>query len=332
MAIGSDRPARPAGDRARDAAAHPRRRLPPPHRRPARRGRLTEKGSRCPPSPPNSTGPPHPAAPQPRSAPLATLAAPPLPAHRPDTARAGRAAADAGAVRARDRAGPEAGAAHRAGLRGVRRDRHDRPADPAEHDVRGDRRARRPRDRRAARAAHRADLAGAALARQPGRRVRDDRAAGRCPARVAPSLRGIELPHRPAPASLWFLVAAALFTVGMYGVAETLAARVPRPRSTSLACRRSRSCRGSSPARCSRSRRCPSGSTWFTRFLPLTHALALVRYGLLGDPSGLAHLADEQRRRDGRAQPRGRRPVRRGGAGRRDPRVPAQRRAVTPSI
>jgi ABC-type polysaccharide/polyol phosphate export permease len=27
--------------------------------------------------------------------------------------------------------------------------------------------------------------------------------------------------------------------------------------------------------------------TWFARFLPLTHALALVRWGLLGDSNGL---------------------------------------------
>jgi ABC-type polysaccharide/polyol phosphate export permease len=31
----------------------------------------------------------------------------------------------------------------------------------------------------------------------------------------------------------------------------------------------------------------PVGLTWLARFLPLTHALALVRYGLLSDPSGL---------------------------------------------
>jgi hypothetical protein len=31
----------------------------------------------------------------------------------------------------------------------------------------------------------------------------------------------------------------------------------------------------------------PAFLTWFARFLPLTHALALVRYGLLRDPSGL---------------------------------------------
>jgi hypothetical protein len=30
--------------------------------------------------------------------------------------------------------------------------------------------------------------------------------------------------------------------------------------------------------------------TWFARFLPLTHGLALMRYGLLGDASGLHHI------------------------------------------
>jgi len=31
----------------------------------------------------------------------------------------------------------------------------------------------------------------------------------------------------------------------------------------------------------------PIGLTWIAKFLPLTHALALVRYGLLGDSTGL---------------------------------------------
>ena len=34
----------------------------------------------------------------------------------------------------------------------------------------------------------------------------------------------------------------------------------------------------------------PLGLEWFARFLPLTHALALMRYGLLGDSSGLASI------------------------------------------
>ena len=34
----------------------------------------------------------------------------------------------------------------------------------------------------------------------------------------------------------------------------------------------------------------PAFLAWITRFLPLTHALALVRYGLLDDPSGLHNI------------------------------------------
>ena len=34
----------------------------------------------------------------------------------------------------------------------------------------------------------------------------------------------------------------------------------------------------------------PIGLTWVARFLPLTHALALMRYGLLGDGSGLHNI------------------------------------------
>ena len=89
---------------------------------------------------------------------------------------------------------------------------------------------------------------------------------------------------------LWFLAAALLFTVAMYGVAETLAARVPRSEEyiarlpaiaivpwflagslfpiTSL----------------------PLVLAWLARFLPLTHALALMRWGLLHDSSGLQNI------------------------------------------
>ena len=34
----------------------------------------------------------------------------------------------------------------------------------------------------------------------------------------------------------------------------------------------------------------PGFMTWVARFLPLTHGLALMRYGLLGDASGLDHI------------------------------------------
>src|SRR5437868_5871297 len=34
----------------------------------------------------------------------------------------------------------------------------------------------------------------------------------------------------------------------------------------------------------------PGGLTWIAKFLPLTHGLALMRYGLLGDDSGLHNI------------------------------------------
>jgi len=34
----------------------------------------------------------------------------------------------------------------------------------------------------------------------------------------------------------------------------------------------------------------PGRFTWITRFLPLTHALVLMRYGLLGDNTGLHNV------------------------------------------
>ena len=98
--------------------------------------------------------------------------------------------------------------------------------------------------------------------------------------------RGISF-NGSATGAVWFLAVCSLFTVGMYGAAEILAARVPRTEEyigrvpviaivpwflagslfpiTAL----------------------PTGLEWLARVLPLTHALALVRYGLLSDPSGL---------------------------------------------
>jgi len=98
--------------------------------------------------------------------------------------------------------------------------------------------------------------------------------------------RGIPF-HATGTGVLWFAAAALMFAIAMYGAAETLAARVPSQEEyigrvpviaivpwfiagslfsiTAL----------------------PVGLTWITRFLPLTHALALMRYGLLQDSSGL---------------------------------------------
>ena len=88
------------------------------------------------------------------------------------------------------------------------------------------------------------------------------------------------------------LAAASLFTVGMYGVG--------RDRSPPV-CRAPEEYIGRVPAIAivpwffagvalpdhGTARR---SSTWIARFLPLTHALALVRYGLLNDSTGLHNI------------------------------------------
>ena len=98
--------------------------------------------------------------------------------------------------------------------------------------------------------------------------------------------RGIPF-HATGTGVIWFLATALLFTVAMDGAAETLAARVPSQEEyigrvpviaivpwfiagslfsiTAL----------------------PVGLTWVTKFLPVTHALALMRYGLLLDDARL---------------------------------------------
>jgi ABC-2 type transport system permease protein len=85
----------------------------------------------------------------------------------------------------------------------------------------------------------------------------------------------------------WFLAAVGLFTIGMYGAAETLAARVPRAeeyiaRVPAIAIVPWFLAGSLFPITA-----LPGFLTWIARFLPLTHALALVRYGLLDDPAGL---------------------------------------------
>src|SRR5437764_3516337 len=86
---------------------------------------------------------------------------------------------------------------------------------------------------------------------------------------------------------LWFLGAAVLLTVAMYGAAETLASRVPRQeeyvaRIPAIAIAPWFLAGSLFPITAM-----PLGLTWIARFLPLTHALALMRYGLRGDSSGL---------------------------------------------
>jgi ABC-2 type transport system permease protein len=103
---------------------------------------------------------------------------------------------------------------------------------------------------------------------------------------VAARARGIHL-DASASGVVWFVAAAVLFATAMYGVAETLAARVPRAeeyiaRVPAIAIVPWFLAGSLFPITA-----LPTFLTWVARFLPLTHALALVRYGLLGDPHGL---------------------------------------------
>jgi ABC-2 type transport system permease protein len=101
--------------------------------------------------------------------------------------------------------------------------------------------------------------------------------------------RGIHF-HASTTGVLWFLAAAVLFTIGMYGAAEILASRVPRQeeyiaRVPAIAILPWFLAGALFPITA-----LPVGLTWIARFLPLTHALALMRYGLLGDSSGLHNI------------------------------------------
>ena len=101
--------------------------------------------------------------------------------------------------------------------------------------------------------------------------------------------RGIHF-NATATGVVWFVAAAALFTVGMYGVGETLASRVPKAeeyiaRLPAIAIVPWFLAGSLFPISA-----LPGFLAWFAKFLPLTHGLALVRYGLLGDSSGLHNI------------------------------------------
>jgi ABC-2 type transport system permease protein len=91
--------------------------------------------------------------------------------------------------------------------------------------------------------------------------------------------------HISATGAAWFAAAALLFTVFMYGVAETLAARVNRQEEYI----------GATPVVAILPfflagalfpiTAMPGFLTWIAKFMPLTHALALMRYAFV-DPAG----------------------------------------------
>ena len=106
---------------------------------------------------------------------------------------------------------------------------------------------------------------------------------------AAAAARGI---HFDASTSgvLWFLAATALLGVGMYGLAEILAARVPKQeeyiaRVPAVAIVPWFLAGSLFPISA-----LPEPMHWIARFLPLTHALALVRWGLLHDPTPLENI------------------------------------------
>ena len=101
--------------------------------------------------------------------------------------------------------------------------------------------------------------------------------------------RGIHF-HASTSGIIWFLAATSLFTVGMYGVAETLASRVPKQeeyiaRVPAIAILPWFLAGALFPIIAM-----PHFLRWVAKFLPLTHALALMRYGLLGDASSLHNI------------------------------------------
>jgi ABC-2 type transport system permease protein len=106
---------------------------------------------------------------------------------------------------------------------------------------------------------------------------------------VAALARGIHF-NATGTGIVWFVAAATLFTVGMYGVAETLASRVPKTeeyvaRLPAIAIVPWFLAGSLFPISA-----LPPFLTWFAKILPLTHGLALVRYGLLGDSTGLHNI------------------------------------------
>jgi ABC-2 type transport system permease protein len=103
---------------------------------------------------------------------------------------------------------------------------------------------------------------------------------------AAAALRGADF-HVSAAGLAWFAAAAGLFVVLMYGIAETLAARIPKQEEYI----------GATPVIAILPwffagalfpiGALPGALTAFAKVLPLTHAMALMRYGL-SDPSGRA--------------------------------------------
>jgi len=79
----------------------------------------------------------------------------------------------------------------------------------------------------------------------------------------------------------WFVAGAGLLGVGMYGAAETLANRIPKLEEYIAATPAIAIVPWFFAGSLFPIKALPVGLAWFARFLPLTHAMALMRYGLL---------------------------------------------------
>jgi ABC-2 type transport system permease protein len=105
---------------------------------------------------------------------------------------------------------------------------------------------------------------------------------------AASGLRGADF-HASASGVAWFAAAAVLFSAFMYGIAETLANVIPTQEEYV----------GAVPALALLPwffagslfpiRAMPAGLCAFAKLLPLTHALALMRYGIAGDRGAGLH-------------------------------------------
>jgi ABC-type polysaccharide/polyol phosphate export permease len=100
----------------------------------------------------------------------------------------------------------------------------------------------------------------------------------------AAALRGADF-QVTTTGAMWFVGGAGLLAVGMYGVAETLANRVPNVEEYIAATPAIAIVPWFFAGSLFAISSLPTGLAWVARFLPLTHALALMRYGLL-DRSG----------------------------------------------
>src|SRR5204863_5017579 len=87
----------------------------------------------------------------------------------------------------------------------------------------------------------------------------------------------------------WFVAAAVLFTVFMYAVAETLASRIPDQEEYIAVTPAVAILPWFFAGALFPITALPGALTAFAKVLPLTHALALMRYGLLGDGRSSLH-------------------------------------------